>query len=104
MNEPVQTNKNKESSNAYRITLITVVTQVGCLTPLIILGALFAGLWLDRVLATKPIFTIIFIVISAPVSVYVLYRIVKAATNRMKPIGVVNNNPQSSEEETNRGA
>ena len=72
------------SNNRFNTILATVVGQVGCLTPLILLGALFAGLWLDRQFDTKPLFTILFIVGSAPVSVFVLYRIVKTATAKLK--------------------
>lgn len=82
------------------MTLAAVVSQVGCLTPVILLGALFAGLWLDRQFDTKPFFTVLFIVGSGPVSVLVLYRIVKSATDRLK---TTSSNPaKTSEEEANR--
>jgi F0F1-type ATP synthase assembly protein I len=74
----------KRSDNRFNTILTSVVGQVGCLTPIIIIGALFAGLWLDQQFETKPLFTIIFIVGSAPVSVYVLYRIVRTATAKLK--------------------
>ncbi len=86
------------SSNQFNTILATVVGQVGCLTPVIILGALFAGLWLDRQFETKPLFTILLIVGSAPVSIYVLYRIVRMATAKLKTGNQVN----KSEEEVNR--
>jgi F0F1-type ATP synthase assembly protein I len=72
------------SNNRFNIVLATVVGQVGCFTPLILLGALFVGLWLDRQFLTKPLFTILFIVSSVPISVFVLYRIVRTATTRLK--------------------
>jgi F0F1-type ATP synthase assembly protein I len=72
------------SNNRFNTILATVVGQVGCFTPLILLGALFLGLWLDRQFESKPLFTILFIVGSAPVSVFVLYRIVRAATSKLK--------------------
>ena len=62
------------SSNRFNTILATVVGQVGCLTPIILLGALFVGLWLDRQFETKPLFTILFIVGSAPISIFVLCR------------------------------
>jgi len=86
------------SKDRFNTILATVVGQVGCLTPVIILGALFAGLWLDRQFETKPLFTIIFIVGSAPVSVFVLYRIVRTATAKLK----TDNQVENSEEEANR--
>jgi F0F1-type ATP synthase assembly protein I len=86
------------SNNRFNTILATVVGQVGCLTPLIVLGALFAGLWLDRQFGTKPLFTILFIVGSAPVSVFVLYRIVRMATAKLK----TDNQDEKPEEEVNR--
>ena len=86
------------SNNRFNTILATVVGQVGCLTPLILLGALFVGLWLDRQFETKPLFTILFIVGSAPVSVFVLYRIVRMATAKLK----TDNQDKKTEEEANR--
>ncbi len=86
------------SNNRFNAILATVVGQVGCLTPLILLGALFAGLWLDRQFETKPLFTILFIVGSAPVSVFVLYRIVRMATAKLK----TDDQDKSTEEDSDR--
>ena len=86
------------SNNRFNTILATVVGQVGCLTPLILLGALFAGLWLDRQFETKPLFTILFIVGSAPVSVFVLYRIFRMATAKLK----TDNQDKKTEEDANR--
>ena len=86
------------SNDRFNTILATVVGQVGCLTPIIILGALFAGLWLDRQFETKPLFTILFIVGSAPVSVYILYRIVRTATAKLK----IDNQVKISEEDPDR--
>ena len=89
-----------QSNNTYNMTLATVVGQVGCLTPVILIGALFMGLWLDQVFETRPLFTIIFIVVSAPVAVVALIYIVRKATDRLKPVSMKTAN--SSEEEVNR--
>jgi len=86
------------ANDRFNSILATVVGQVGCFTPVIILGALFLGLWLDRQFDTKPLFTISFIVGSAPVSVFVLYRIVRSATNRLK----VDKQVKNSEEDPDR--
>ena len=86
------------SNDRFNTILATVVGQVGCFTPIIILGALFAGLWLDRQFETKPLFTILFIVGSAPISVYVLYRIVRTATAKIK----IDKQVKNSEEDPDR--
>jgi F0F1-type ATP synthase assembly protein I len=74
----------KQSNKVFNTTLITVVAQVGCLTPVIILGGLFLGLWLDRTFDSGPMFTIIFIVVAMPVSIIALLAIVRSATKRLK--------------------
>jgi F0F1-type ATP synthase assembly protein I len=73
-----------QSNKVFNATLTTVVVQVGCLTPLIILGGLFIGLWLDRRFDSQPLFTIVFIVVAMPISILVLLAIVRAATKRLK--------------------
>jgi len=69
----------------YNLAMAAVAGQVGCLTLVIVFGALIAGLWLDRSFATKPLFTILFMVASMPVTLYVMIRVVQGATNRIKP-------------------
>jgi F0F1-type ATP synthase assembly protein I len=71
---------------AYNLTLAAVAGQVGCLTLVIIFGALIAGLWLDRSFATKPLFTILFMLASMPLTLYLMFRVVQGATNRIKPV------------------
>ncbi len=90
----------QQANNTFNMTLAAVVGQVGCITPIILLGALFAGLWLDRQFETRPLFTILFIIGSAPVSVVILYRIVRSAMDRIK--SPVSNSAKTSEEEANR--
>lgn len=98
MNAPVP-QENHNPSPSFSATLTAVVGQVGCITPVILLGALFAGLWLDRQFDTRPFFAILFIVGSGPVSIFVLYRIVKSATRRLQ---AANHSAKLSEEEANR--
>jgi F0F1-type ATP synthase assembly protein I len=74
----------KQSNRVFNTTLTAVVAQVGCFTPAIILAALFLGLWLDRTFDSKPLFTIVFIVGSMPISIIVLFAVVRSATKRLK--------------------
>jgi len=50
--------------------------------------ALVGGMWLDRVLNTRPAFTIGLVVVSGPCSLYVIYRLTTQATKRMKPSAI----------------
>lgn len=49
--------------------------QMGCLILLVVIVALAAGLLLDNLLDTKPIFTFLFVLGSFPVTVYVIIRL-----------------------------
>lgn len=84
---------------AMNLTLASIAGQVGCLTLVIIFVALFAGLWLDGRMDSKPMFTIILLIGSAPVTLFLMFRVVKTATKRIKPI----ENKEIPEEEHNSG-
>jgi len=83
---------------ALNLTLAGVAGQVGCLTLLVIMVALFAGLWLDKAFQTKPLFTVILMIGSVPVTLFLMFRVVKAATDRIKPV-----EKETPQEETHRG-
>ena len=76
---------NNQKQYAINMTLATVAGQVGCLTLLIIFGALFAGLGLDKWLHTKPVFTLILLLGSVPLTLILMFRLVKSATDRIQP-------------------
>jgi hypothetical protein len=71
---------------AFNLTIIGIFGQVGFLTLFIILVALFGGLWLDKTFESKPLFTIILMVASVPVSLVLMYKVVTWATGRIKPV------------------
>lgn len=62
--------------------LAGIVGQIGCLTIIIIALAFGAGTLLDRVLDTRPIFTIIALVGSVPVTLYLTVRVSLMAAAR----------------------
>ena len=77
---------------------MTVIWVAG-LTLVVIFVALFTGIFLDRLLHTSPILTILLTIASIPVTIYLTLRVVRAATNRIQPT-VKQGNP---EEEPQRG-
>jgi F0F1-type ATP synthase assembly protein I len=85
MNQPEKQDKNR-LQYAMNLTLASIAGQVGCLTLIIIFFALFAGLWLDRYFETKPLFTIVLLLGSVPVTLYLMFRVVRVATSRIKPV------------------
>lgn len=80
--EPVEIDKKQYNLN---LALAAVAGQVGLVTLVIIAVALIGGLALDKTLDTKPMFTIFFMLASVPVTVALMFRIVRAATSRIKP-------------------
>jgi ABC-type transport system involved in cytochrome c biogenesis permease subunit len=80
MNQPGDENK-----NAFKSAVTITVVGVAVLTFVIIFLALFAGLWIDRVLDSKPLFTLGLVIISIPVTILLTLWLVRRATRRLKP-------------------
>jgi hypothetical protein len=55
--------------------------EVGCLTLVIVLLAVFGGLWLDGLLGTKPLFTVGLVLASAPISLVLTFWVARRAIN-----------------------
>jgi len=69
---------------ALNLTLAAVAGQVGCLTLVIVLAALFGGLWLDSRFQTRPMFTVGLMIGSIPVTLFAMFWVVKVATSRFQ--------------------
>lgn len=78
-----QPEKNR-AQYAFNLTLAVVAGQVGCLTLLIVVGALFGGLWLDSRFQTKPMITVGLMVLSVPITLVVMFWVVRTATSRLQ--------------------
>jgi magnesium-transporting ATPase (P-type) len=74
-------NKNQQEINMNAL-LASVVGQVGCLIVFIVFIALGAGLALDKFLGTKAIFTVLLMVGSVPVALYLTVRLSLTAVSR----------------------
>ncbi len=66
---------NRPEGIAKNLALAAMMSQVGCVTVVIVVGALLGGLWVDSRFDTRPLFTIIFVLLSVPVSMYSLVRV-----------------------------
>ena len=64
--------------------LIVMIGQVGCLTLIIILASVFAGLWLDNTFGTKPVFTLVLLLAGIPISVLVMLFVARRTLARLK--------------------
>ncbi|KPL84264.1 hypothetical protein SE15_03730 [Thermanaerothrix daxensis] len=68
------------------LTIAGIAGQVGCLTLIIVLVAVLGGIWLDARLGTRPWFTLGLLVLSIPISLAVMFYVVRAATAKIKPV------------------
>lgn len=86
---PSSQNRNQKSVRAQKIInlgLAALAAQVGFVTLGIVLAAVLGGLWLDKRLGTQLIFTILFVVASAPLSLFIIFRLAMSAISKIKPV------------------
>jgi uncharacterized membrane protein len=87
---------------ALNMTLAAVAGQVGCLTIGVIIITLFGGLWLDaRFSPDSHIFTILLLLGSIPVTIILMFWVVRKATSRIKP--AVTSEKEAIQEDEERG-
>jgi F0F1-type ATP synthase assembly protein I len=77
--------------------MASVVGQVGCLTVLVIAAALGGGLLLDNFLETKPLFTIVFVIGSVPVTLFLIVRVTLSAASRAR-LGIEDKTEEEAKE------
>ncbi|MGH2620106.1 MAG: AtpZ/AtpI family protein [Anaerolineales bacterium] len=66
------------------LALAGLLGQVGCVTLIVIFAALGSGLWLDSQFDTRPVFTLILVLGSVPVTIYLMVRIVLTGMARIQ--------------------
>ena len=82
-NSPPEPSKKNQTGN--NIALYSVGGQVGCASLAIILLAVFVGIGLDNLLGTKPLFTIGLTLGSAPLSLFISYKLAMRAVKSINP-------------------
>jgi F0F1-type ATP synthase assembly protein I len=85
MNQKGNQSDQNRGQYAFNLTMAAVAGMVGCSTLIIVLAALILGLLLDKNFNTKPLFTVILMIGSVPVTLVIMFWIVRAATSRIKP-------------------
>jgi hypothetical protein len=70
----------------FTMKMATVGGEVGCATLLIVLVAVFGGIWLDKVLGTKPMLTILFAIGSGPVALFTTFWLAMRAVKDIQPV------------------
>ena len=101
MSQTGEPSDKKSSLRSLNLTLAAVTGQVGCLTVVIILVAFLAGRWLDNHFESDAIFTVILMVASVPVTLVVMFWVVRAIIARFAKPPVQKS--ELEEEGTDRG-
>jgi hypothetical protein len=83
--QPKQPGKDR-TQYIFNLTLAAVAGQVGFLTLCIVLASLFGGLWMDKRFDTKPLFTVTIMLASIPVTIIMMFWVVRNATARIRPV------------------
>lgn len=84
---------------ALNLTMAGVAGLAGFITLVIVLVAMFAGIWLDNKFGTNHNFTIGLILGSVPLTLIIMFYFVRFATARIKPSTI----SKPLEEEVNSG-
>jgi hypothetical protein len=97
----------ERAERALRMTLAGVIGQVGCLTLIIIGIALGAGFWLDSQFDTRPLFALVVVLASMPVTIFLMFRVVKTFMHRIQnssdsPLSVEQEGPESGDKPANQ--
>ena len=77
---------NKKFQYALNLGLAGIAGQVGFVALLIVAVALGAGLWVDRLLNVRPLFMILFLIGSVPITVFIMIRLALGAVSKIKPV------------------
>ena len=76
------------------LALAGLLGSVGCVTLVVIFVALGIGLWLDLQFETRPLFTVILVLASIPVTIFLMVRIVLGGMERINRRMGVQDTPQ----------
>jgi hypothetical protein len=74
----------RKPSRVKNLSYAAVAGQAGCTTLIIIFIALFIGLWLDSQFGLRGPFTIGLLVLSVPISLFLMLRIALAMISRIQ--------------------
>jgi F0F1-type ATP synthase assembly protein I len=90
------TQSEQKGRSALNTLLIVLIGQVGCLTLIIILASVFLGMWLDNMLGTKPVITLVLLFAGIPISVLVMLVVARRTLARIKAEAEKDKNSETS--------
>lgn len=82
---------------AFNTKALTMGGEVGCSTLFIVIISVFGGIWLDRALGTKPLFTISLVLLSAPIALGLTYWIARRSLKDMEYPKTAQSKPEQTD-------
>jgi len=76
-----------KKQRVFNLALAALTGQVGCVTLVIVIAAVLAGIWLDSRFNTKPVLTLILTIASIPVSLVIMLVLAQGAVKKIKMAG-----------------
>lgn len=67
----------------FSMALASVLGMSGLITLGIVIVFLLGGLWLDRIMDSKPLFTLLLLIVSAPISIFLMYRVAMSSISKL---------------------
>lgn len=92
-----------EAAQASFTLAFKVIAQVGLLSLAVIVVAVLGGAFLDRLLGTKPLFTVSLLLVSFPALLYIIYRVALRAVAGLHQAAARQTKTPGVKEERNRG-
>ena len=89
----------KRPSRVKNLSYAGIAGQAGCWLTLTVFGALFAGLWLDAQFGLKGPFTVGLVIVSVPISLFIVVRIVIRLVEAIQPPVNDSHNPSHQSKE-----
>jgi F0F1-type ATP synthase assembly protein I len=83
-NQPGAHGESAEGQHAIAWSIASIMTQVGCVTFFFTMAAVVVGLWLDSQFGTRPLFTVVFFLVSVPIVFYIVIRLVLRNADRLQ--------------------
>lgn len=96
-----ETPQPKRPSRSSNLTYASIAGFAGCWITVLVIGALLLGLWVDAQLGLRGPFTVCLVVLSVPVTLYIVVKIVLALVQRIQPPPMNEQHTDSSTEEVN---
>lgn len=78
------TQTEQKGKNILNTLLVVMIGQVGCLTLVVILASVFAGMWLDNMFGTKPVITLVLLFAGIPISVLLMLFVSRRTLAKLK--------------------